>query len=139
MVMIIQLAADRHPTKISIDGSPVVINEAGKPLSWLSEWMKEEGTVLIDKKAMTVEEDRLQAAFRLTYLDKLAQLAASADPTGQVLDRVWLFEEYVKAGGEQKDVELAIIKGGGNMLPTVPPGGAQGMPGPINQQPPISA
>lgn len=126
---------DRHPTEIEVFDSPVTVNQPGVPESWLSEWFEKPADVLIDQTAMTVEEDRLQSAFRLTYLDRLAELASKLDQQGMVVDRKWLLEEYIKAGGKD-DPELAIMKQGNQAMPMMPPGQ---MPGPTGQNMPMPA
>lgn len=118
---VVAMIADRHPTFVNVLGTRLQVNNPSDPESWLSEWFAEPADVVIDTKAMTIDEDRLQSAYRLTYLTQLAQLASQADPKGQIVDRKWLISEYIKAGGTD-DVEKALLDQSSSNMMALPQG-----------------
>jgi hypothetical protein len=96
---------DRDPIAIDVFGTNYLLNSPEDPDSYISQWLEEPSSIIIDAQSLRRQDGAMKSAQRL------AQLEVLAPHVGAGIDPLWFIKEKLKAIGEQDPREAM---GGGD-------------------------
>lgn len=83
---------DKAPVWVPFYRTQVLLNQRGVRMSMMERHMAKPSRLLVDTAALTIDEDRMKKAMRLTGFDRIAQIPGLV---GQVIDPVKFTVEYL--------------------------------------------
>lgn len=94
---------DRAPVSIDVFGRNVIINQPGRPETWIDGFMEERSAVIISRTSLTSDDDRIRREQEIGMIMRYFELGL----VGQTIDPKYATEKLLKLSGEE-DVQKAM-------------------------------